>query len=353
MPVRWGWFSQRSSKYLKTGWLMSVGLVAVYAGWIKPLNSMRGIAERRATGLAGIASERVGWAPEAMWQQTSPVTATSGIVTGIVGGVSGGVQQAQMTPYFASTARLSPTEPAEDRKIVRTASMDVIVKKPAQAAEEVRKLADRLGGYLTNSQVSGSPNALSASISIRVPSTRFEECRAEIRRLGVRVDDERVEAQDMTKQYVDREARLGNLRAEEAQYRAILKQATTVKDTLEVSEKLNAVRGEIEQQQAEFQVLSKQIETVALNISLRAEADMQVFGLNWRPLFQLKVGARAGLAGLADYAASMTYFLFYLPTVLLWMMTLLLGAAAGWRVLRWSARLFFHPRSGADAAQTG
>jgi len=51
--------------------------------------------------------------------------------------------------------------------------MDVIVKKPAQAAEEVRKLADRLGGYLTNSQVSGSPNALSASISIRVPSTRF------------------------------------------------------------------------------------------------------------------------------------------------------------------------------------
>jgi hypothetical protein len=25
MPVRWGWFSQRSSKYLKTGWLMSIG----------------------------------------------------------------------------------------------------------------------------------------------------------------------------------------------------------------------------------------------------------------------------------------------------------------------------------------
>jgi hypothetical protein len=116
-----------------------------------------------------------------------------------------------------------------------------------------------------------------------------------------------------------------------------------VKDTLEVSEKLNAVRGEIEQQQAEFQVLSKQIETVALNISLRAEADVQVFGLNWRPLFQLKVGARAGLDGLADYAASMTHFLFYLPTVLLWMMTLRLGAAAGWRVQRWSAACFSIP----------
>ena len=63
MPVRWGWFSQRSSKYLKTGWLMSVGLVAVYAGWIKPLNSMRGIPERRATGLAGY-RVRTGWTPQ-------------------------------------------------------------------------------------------------------------------------------------------------------------------------------------------------------------------------------------------------------------------------------------------------
>jgi len=42
-----------------------------------------------------------------------------------------------------------------------------------------------------------------------------------------------------------------------------LKRAKTVKDTLDVSEKLNGVRGEIEQQQVEFQALSKQVETVA------------------------------------------------------------------------------------------
>jgi hypothetical protein len=45
-----------------------------------------------------------------------------------------------------------------------------------------------------------------------------------------------------------------------------------VKDTLEVSDKLNEVRGAIEERQAEFEALSKQVETVAINITLRAEA---------------------------------------------------------------------------------
>ena len=64
-----------------------------------------------------------------------------------------------------------------------------------------------------------------------------------------------------------------NLRAEEAQYLSILKQANTVKDMLAVTERLSEVRGQIEQQQAEFNALSRQIETVAITISLRTEAE--------------------------------------------------------------------------------
>jgi Domain of unknown function (DUF4349) len=352
MRLRWGRFAQRSGRHLKTGWMISAGLVAVYVGWIKPLNSMRGISEQRATGLAAVPTERVGWAPEAMWQRTSTITAGRGIVAGLVGGVPGGGQRTDMMPYLASAALAPPPEATGGRKTVETAYMDVIVTSPVQAAEEIRKLAKRLGGYLENSRVSGSPNDFSASVAIRVPSARFDEAHAEIRKLGLRVEEDRIAAQDSTKQYVDLNARLRNLRAEETQYQSILKQATTVKDTLDVSEKLSTVRGEVEQQQAEFEVLSRQVETVALSVSLRAEADAQVFGVSWRPLFQLKLGARAGLEGLAAYVESMTYFLFYLPTILLWLMTILLGTAAGWRVLRWGVLLFFGSRRMVAAAET-
>jgi hypothetical protein len=42
----------------------------------------------------------------------------------------------------------------------------------------------------------------------------------------------------------------------------------------------------------------------------------------------------------------MTAFVFYLPTILLWLFTILAGAAVGWRILKWAARrLFISPKA--------
>ena len=124
-----------------------------------------------------------------------------------------------------------------------------------------------------------------------------------------------------------------------------MKQAKNIKDIVDVSDKLNDVRLQIEQQQAEFDALSKQIETVALTVTLHPEADTQVFALHWRPLYQLKVAARDGLDGIGDYAAAMVAFIFYIPSILLWLATLVFGAAIAWRILRWGRRAFFAARA--------
>jgi Domain of unknown function (DUF4349) len=165
------------------------------------------------------------------------------------------------------------------------------------------------------------------------------------------VVNERIDAQDVTRQYVDQDANLRNLRAEEAQYLMILKQANTVKDMLAVSEKLSEVRGQIEQQQSEFNALSQQIETVAITISLRTEAEAQVFGLNWRPLYQLKLALRDGLESVANYATAMTTILFYLPAVLLWLGTILMGIVGGWRIVLWMGRRWFGWKATETAVQ--
>jgi hypothetical protein len=226
------------------------------------------------------------------------------------------------------------------RKIIRTSSMEMVVQHPAEAAQKITSLAESLGGYLVSAD-GGGQNATAGMVTIRVPASRFEEARAAIRKLGLRVESEKIEAQDVSRQYVDQDANLRNLRAEEAGYLEILKQAHTVKDMLAVSERLSAVRGQIEQQQAEFNALSRQIETVALTISLRTEAEAQVFGLNWRPGYQLKLAVRDGLESLATYATAMTTILFYLPATLLWVGTIVIGAAIGWKTVRWVGRRWF------------
>jgi len=223
-------------------------------------------------------------------------------------------------------------------KILRTSSMAVIVEHPPEVTERITTLADALGGYLVSSE-SGSENG--AILTIRVPANRFEQARAEIRKLGLRVESERVEAQDVTMQYVDQDATIRNLRAQEAGYLFILKQATTVKDMLAVSQQLSEVRRQIEQQQAEFNVLSKQVETVAISISLRTESEAQVFGLNWRPLNQVKMALRDGLDSIGNYAAAMTTIIFYLPATLLWVGTLFFSALGSWRLVVWIGRRWF------------
>jgi len=239
----------------------------------------------------------------------------------------------------AAGARPAPNVTG-DRKIIRTSSLEIVVQRPAQVMDKIMALAEMEGGYLESSQ-GGGQDAAGGSLTIRVPAARFEETRAQVRKLGLRVENETISAQDVTRQYVDQDANLRNLRAEEVQYLAILKQAKTVKDLLAVSQQISEVRGQIEQQQAEFNALSKQTETVAISISLRTEGETQVFGLNWRPLYQVKLALRDGLDSVAGYASAMMAFLFYLPAVLLWVGTIVGGAVVGWKLLRWVGRRWF------------
>ena len=248
-----------------------------------------------------------------------------------------GLSAGYMAPMGASLM----SEGAEERKMIRTASMDMLVKSPKETSEKIRLLAEQIGGFLVTSEISGGEDDASASLTVRVPVNQFEQFRAQISKFGLKVESEKLETQDVTKQYVDLGARLRNLHAQETQYLGILKQARTVKDTVEVSDKLNEVRLQIDQQQAEFDTLSKQVDTVALTISLHAEAEARIFGLHWRPLYQLKLAAREGIGGVGDYAASMAWFVFYIPAILLWLATILIGSALAWRILRWAWRTLF------------
>ena len=228
-----------------------------------------------------------------------------------------------------------------DHKIVETGFMELMVGSPADTSDKIRNLAAQMGGFTLNADTRQEGEDSVASLAVQVPADKFEEARTQIRKLVLKVESEKLEAKDVTKEYADESARLRNLNAQEVQYLSILKQAKTVKDTLEVSNKLNDVRGQIEQQQAELNALAKQVDTVALTISLRSDKEAQVFGLNWRPLYELKIAVRDGLEAIGNYAGVMATILLYLPAVILWTATILLAAAASSRLFVWVRRVLF------------
>ena len=260
------------------------------------------------------------------------------VAASIVGEISGGEHDAmRMGSSSNTTADFG-------RKLVRSGSIQAVVKDPITTAQQVEKVAQQLGGFVESSEILGTKEESSASIVIRVPAARLQDAEKQIGGLAVRIENETTTVTDSTRDYVDREARLRNLRAEEAQYLTIMKSASHVRDMLAVSEKLSEVRGEIEQEQAEFETLSRQVETASLKIALRTEVDTQVLGMQWRPLYQLKLAVHDGMDSVASYAFTMLGLIFQLPAAALWLATVISLVALAWRVLRWSWRRFFvHP----------
>jgi hypothetical protein len=239
---------------------------------------------------------------------------------------------------------------ANSRSIVRTASIDMLVQHPAEIAQQITELTEKLGGYLVNEN-GGGQNATTGTLTVRIPVAQFEQARAEIRKLGLRVESEKFDATDVTQESVDQEATLRNLRAEEAQYLAILQQAHNVNDMLYVSQKLTEVRGKIEKQEAEFDSMMHQTETVVIAISLRTESEERTFSVNWRPLTELKRAAADGLQEIVNYGMVMAAILFNLPALLLWAGTIFVSVVFGWRTVQWLRRRWSHWTAVQDSIQ--
>lgn len=230
------------------------------------------------------------------------------------------------------------------RKVIKNGSISILVKKAEETAESIKSIAKDLEGFVSESRVyEVSSGVKSGRVTIRIPADRFDEAIEKVKELAVKVENESVSASDVTEQFIDLEARLKNLRAEEEQYLEIMKRAWTVEDTLKVSQRLSAVRGQIEQIEGQLKYLSRQVDMSTISVSLTSEADIEVFGIRWRPLYVAKQSFRTMLTGFTGYVDTMIRFAFGLPVLLVWLVTLGAAVLVGYKVIRWIKRKFFSP----------
>ena len=162
----------------------------------------------------------------------------------------------------------SGEEAGIERKIVKTGYVTVEVEDLVEAMDEVAAVAEELGGYVVSSHKRDGERGLSGQVSIRVPADRFDEAFDRLRHLATDVPYERIEARDITEEYVDLEARLRNLEATEEQYLALLEEANTVTEMLEVQEALWNVRWQIEQIQGRVKYLERTSEMSLIEVEL-------------------------------------------------------------------------------------
>jgi hypothetical protein len=199
-----------------------------------------------------------------------------------------------ISPSEGVEAYPSSTLPStEERMIVRTGDMSLVVEDITQASHEIAQLAARFDGYVVSSSISGEEEDMRGWISIRVSDDKFDQALAELRNLAVRVKSESTNSQDVTEEYVDLEARLKNAEATEQQYLALLEKATDVEDILKIYESLSQVRQQIEQIKGRMQYLERTSSMSLISVSLEPQATAKpLVRAGWSALEALKSAVR-------------------------------------------------------------
>lgn len=231
---------------------------------------------------------------------------------------------------------------ADPRKIVYRASMSLAVKDVAAAAREVEALALRSGGYVAQSQLSQyTGDQLRGTVVIRVPAEGFRSVLDELRQLAVRVINESSNAEDVTAEYTDLEARLRNLEAVERELQAMLTEVrqqpgAKAEDILAVYRELAATREEIERIKGRMQYLSNLAALSTITVDLIPdESTRPVVEEKWRPGVTVRNAVRTLtqlLQGFADLFINLVIvgipllMMLALPVVLvIWVLRRLLG----------------------------
>ena len=179
------------------------------------------------------------------------------------------------SPAEASPSPPAPIASADNRKLVRNAKVDLEVRSFDEAVQSITALGTEGRGYVATTSSEKQENGkLRGEIIVKVLPENLDDFLAKLRKLGD-LKNQTLATDDVTKQYVDTDARLRNARLIEQRLVALLeKNAGRVSDLLQVEKELGRVREQVEQLQGELKVMDMQVQFATVTISL-AEKDME------------------------------------------------------------------------------
>jgi hypothetical protein len=155
------------------------------------------------------------------------------------------------------------------RSIVYTAEESIQVTDVSRAVSSVEAAVDAAGGLVAKSERSGgaAPDSASADLRLRIPPSNFESFLDRIGKLGT-VSDRTLTGDDVTEQVVDVASRVATQRASVDRVRALMAQATSLKDVVALESQLSQREADLEALLAKQNKLKDQTDLATVTVHL-------------------------------------------------------------------------------------
>ncbi len=154
-----------------------------------------------------------------------------------------------------------------DKKIIKTATVKLEVKKFKEYNEGLHKKIKQYGGYIAQEDNFFTEEKSEMVVAVKVPVQQFEMLMNELGGNDIKVIERSIKTEDVTGQVVDTKSRLEAKKQMRIKYMEFLKQSKNMAEVLQVQAEINSIQEEIEAAAGRIQYLSTQSAYSTINLT--------------------------------------------------------------------------------------
>lgn len=186
---------------------------------------------------------------------------------------------AQTVPGGTTTVPDQPaptqtTTPIQGPQVIRQAQLTIGVSSGSFDSKlaDVRHLVELENGFIAGTDAQVNPQTpddqiRTGVITFMVPADKFDDTIDAVAKLGT-VQNEHISGQDVSAQYVDLKARLGNEEAQRDAMLALLGRATSINDIITIQNQLGQITQQIEELKGQIQYLEHNTAFSTVTVSI-------------------------------------------------------------------------------------
>lgn len=178
--------------------------------------------------------------------------------------IPGDQKQKQPTKQFAPALE---SKPDWNKKIIKTATLNVEVKDYSKFNQLVHSSASRFGGYIADELQSETEYKIENTIVLKVPVDQFQSAVDFLTSGDGKINEKKISSEDVTTQVVDTKSRLEAKKQVRLRYLDLLKQAKNMEEILQVQTEINDIQEEIESATGRINYLSNASAMSTINLT--------------------------------------------------------------------------------------
>jgi hypothetical protein len=173
------------------------------------------------------------------------------------------------------------------QKIIKSAEISFKVEKYDNSRTNILEIVKKYQGIVGSENQTGDASRTTNVMQIRVANEKFDILIDELLKEAVFVDFKKIDASDVTEEFIDVNARLKSKKDAMVQYQVILKRANSVDEILDVQGYIRTLQEEIESLEGRLKYLNNKVDLSTITLTFYEEgkilpAQKETFGYKVR-----------------------------------------------------------------------